>query len=73
MEKPTATVQTTTATTAIMSIGPISSSKRLTLVASEVSNSRTGRKTNKKVSDETSKCWSESRKSDIRAGAQLCT
>jgi hypothetical protein len=42
--KPTNTVETTTATIAIRSTGPMSSSRRRTSTASAASNSRTGRK-----------------------------
>src|SRR3546814_10660283 len=52
MTNPTATVDTTTATIAIMRMGPMSSINRRTFMASAVSNSRTGRITNRKVRSE---------------------
>ncbi len=70
---PTTTVQTTTATMAIMRMGPISSIKRRTFMDSAVSNKSTGRNTIRKVSDEISKRSSESRKSPIQLGAQPWT
>ena len=70
---PTTTVQTTTATMAIIRIGPMSSISRRTFIDSAVSNNSTGRNTIRKVSDEISKRSSESRKSPIQAGAHPCT
>ncbi|MNI61280.1 hypothetical protein D3C73_1165420 [compost metagenome] len=70
---PTTTVHTTTATIAIIRIGPMSSIRRRTFMASAVSNNSTGRNTIRKVSDEISKRSSESRKSPIQLGAQPWT
>ena len=69
---PTTSVHTTTATMAIMRMGPMSSINRRTFMDSAVSNSSTGRNTIRKVSDEISKRSRESRKSPIQLGAQPC-
>ena len=65
-------VQTTTATMAIIRMGPMSSIRRRTFIDSAVSNSSTGRNTMRKVSDEMLK-WSmvESR-SPSTGGTQPC-
>ncbi|CPN37527.1 Uncharacterised protein [Bordetella pertussis] len=70
--KPTTRVHTTTATMAIIRIGPISSISRRTFIDNAVSNSSTGRNTIRKVSDEISKCSMVSSRSPSTGGAQPC-
>ena len=70
---PTNRVLTTTATIAIIRIGPMSSMSLLTFMDSAVSNNKMGKKTIRKVSEEISKVLIMPRKSPITGGAHLKT